>query len=97
MAADSLGVQLHALMQLFVRDFLRNRKFRWNSLLHKKPCRAGSRSGGKVDVAYSDPPQAENPAKQDSFLLYRKDRLWRSLELKNARTEAGTTTRRFLD
>ena len=31
------------------------------------------------------------------FLLYRKDRLWRSLELKNARTEAGTTTRRFLD
>ena len=32
-----------------------------------------------------------------SFLLYRKDRLWRSLELKNARTEAGTTTRRFLD
>ena len=30
-------------------------------------------------------------------LLYRKDRLRRSLELKNARTEAGTTTRRFLD
>ena len=29
--------------------------------------------------------------------LYRKDRLRRSLELKNARTEAGTTTRRFLD
>ena len=51
MAADSLGVQLHALMQLFVRDFLRNRKFRWHSLLHNKPCRAGARSGGKVDVA----------------------------------------------
>ncbi|MFR7388909.1 MAG: hypothetical protein ACLUTU_08160 [Blautia faecis] len=33
----------------------------------------------------------------DLFVLYRKDRLWRSLELKNARTEAGTTTRRFLD
>ena len=32
-----------------------------------------------------------------AFLLYRKDRLWRSLELKNARTEAGTTTRRSLD
>ena len=32
-----------------------------------------------------------------AFWLYRKDRLWRSLELKNARTEAGTTTRRFLD
>ena len=34
---------------------------------------------------------------QGAALLYRKDRLWRSLELKNARTEAGTTTRRFLD
>ena len=34
---------------------------------------------------------------QAVFLLYRKDRLWRSLELKNARTEAGTTTRRSLD
>lgn len=32
-----------------------------------------------------------------NLFLYRKDRLWRSLELKNARTEAGTTTRRFLD
>ena len=32
-----------------------------------------------------------------TFLLYRKDRLRRSLELKNARTEAGTTTRRSLD
>ena len=45
----SLGVQLHALMQLFVRDFLRNRKFRWNSLLHKKPCRAGSYCGCITD------------------------------------------------
>lgn len=34
---------------------------------------------------------------QKLFLLYRKDRLRRSLELKNARTEAGTTTRRSLD
>ena len=41
-----------------------------------------------------------NPKKKGGlalFLIYRKDRLWRSLELKNARTEAGTTTRRFLD
>ena len=30
------------------------------------------------------------------FLLYRKDRLRRSLELKRARTEAGTTSRRML-
>ena len=29
-----------------------------------------------------------------AFLLYRKDRLRRSLELKKARTEAGTTSRR---
>ena len=29
-----------------------------------------------------------------AFLLYRKDRLRRSLELKKARTEAGTTNRR---
>ena len=29
-------------------------------------------------------------------LLYRKDRLRRSLELKRARTEAGTTSRRML-
>ena len=30
------------------------------------------------------------------ILLYRKDRLRRSLELKRARTEAGTTSRRML-
>ena len=30
------------------------------------------------------------------LLLYRKDRLRRSLELKRARTEAGTTSRRML-
>lgn len=30
------------------------------------------------------------------FFLYRKDRLRRSLELKRARTEAGTTSRRML-
>ena len=30
------------------------------------------------------------------FLLYRKDRLRRSLELKKARTEAGTTSGRLL-
>ena len=31
------------------------------------------------------------------FLLYRKDRLRCSAELKNARTEAGMITRKFLD
>ena len=34
----------------------------------KKPYRVGSHCGGKVDVAEGDPPQAENPATQDSFL-----------------------------
>ena len=48
--------------------FLYARKFRRNLLAYKKPYRAGSHCGGKVDVARGDPPQAENPAKQDSFL-----------------------------
>ena len=58
-------------------SFLCNRKFRWNFLLHKKPYRAGSHCGGKVVVARGDPPQAENPAEQDSFLrkLFRKGSL----------------------
>ena len=54
----------------------------------------GSHCGGMVECRLRDPPQAENPVEQDSFLLYRKDRLRRSLELKKARTEAGTTSRR---
>lgn len=29
------------------------------------------------------------------FLLYRKDRLWRSVELKIARTKAGMTNKRL--
>ena len=32
---------------------------------------------------------------QDSFLLYRKDRRWRSVELKIARTKAGMTNKRL--
>ena len=36
------------------------------------------------------------PVRYALFLLYRKDRLRRSLELKRARTEAGTTSRRML-
>ena len=38
-------------------------------LLHKKALRAGSHCGGVVVCRLGDPPQAENPAKQDSFLL----------------------------
>ena len=33
--------------------------------------------------------------KRDSFSLYRKDRLWRSAELKIARTKAGMTNKRL--
>ena len=44
------------------QDSLLCNSFRWNSLLHKKPYRAGSHYGGKVDVVQSDPPQAENSA-----------------------------------
>ena len=39
----------------------------------------------------------DSQGKMHILFLYRKDRLRRSLELKNARTEAGTTTRRSLD
>ena len=54
----------------------------------------------KVGVAGSNPvcrSYRDLNLRIEIFSLYRKDRLWRSLELKNARTEAGTTTRRFLD
>ena len=47
-------------------------------------------------VSYTGHSQAA-PILLDGLSLYRKDRLRRSLELKNARTEAGTTTRRLLD
>ena len=42
----------------------------------------GSHCSGMEECRLRDPPQAENPASQDSFLLYRKDRLRRSLKLK---------------
>ncbi|MBD9156053.1 MAG: hypothetical protein EGP94_13450, partial [Lachnospiraceae bacterium] len=32
----------------------------------------GSHCGGMVECRLRDPPQAENPASQDSFLSYRK-------------------------
>jgi len=54
--------------------FLCNRKFRWNSLLHKKPYRAGSHCGGMEDVARSDPPQAENPAKRILFCCLKMEK-----------------------
>ena len=56
----------------------------------------GSHCSGMEECRLRDPPQAENPASQDSFLLYRKDRLRRSLELKKARTEAGIANRRLM-
>ena len=40
------------------------------------------------------PHKVELTPEGELFLVYRKDRLRRSLELKKARTEAGTTSRR---
>ena len=38
----------------------------------QKALQAGSHSGGKVECRRGDPPQAENPAKQDSNSYHRK-------------------------
>ncbi len=40
--------------------------------ISQKALRAGSHCGGEEIYRESDPPQAENPAKQDSFSSYRK-------------------------
>ena len=50
---------------LFDRKFLRN-------YLSNKNLSEGSHCGGWVAVARCDPPQAVNPAKQDSFLFDKK-------------------------
>ena len=44
-----------------------NKKFRWNSLLQKTV--GLDHTAEKEELCrWSDPPQAENPAQQDSFL-----------------------------
>ena len=61
-------------MRYFVEcSFLYHRKFRWNPLWYEKELRAGSHCGGRVICRRSDPPQAENPVKQDSFLYIYRD------------------------
>ena len=50
----------------------------------------------EAETCRKRPRSARECAKAHSFSLYRKDRLRRSLELKRARTEAGTTSRRML-
>ena len=52
---------------MLLRFFLFDRKFLQNFLSNKN-LSEGSHCGGYVDVAHDGPPQAVNPAKQDSFL-----------------------------
>ena len=59
--------------------FLSYRKLRFHTIINAP---RGSHCSGMEECRLRDPPQAENPASQDSFLLYRKDRLRRSLKLK---------------
>ena len=40
--------------------------------MNQKALRAGAHCVGVELCRWSDPPQAENPAKQDSFLIHRK-------------------------
>ena len=40
--------------------------------MNEKALRAGAHCVGVELCRWSNPPQAENPAKQDSFLVYRK-------------------------
>ena len=42
----------------------------------KKALRAGAHCGGEVVCRLGDQPQAENPAKQDSFLLVISAQVW---------------------
>ena len=64
------------------------------SFPYDKNAPRGCALGARVDGCRSNRASARECAKAHSFLLYRKDRLRRSLELKKARTEAGTTSRR---
>ena len=57
----------------------------------------GTKEKGIDDYTGTYTADYEDFSDTEYLFIYRKDRLWRSLELKNARTEAGTTTRRFLD
>lgn len=52
-----------------------------NFPVKSKALRAGSHCGGRVICRRSDPPQAENPVKQDSFLyIYRDTKMMKNLD-----------------
>jgi len=51
----------------------------------QKALRAGSHCGGKVKCRQSDPPQAKNPAKQDSYSYLYKIRRFNMLDMKFVR------------
>ena len=68
--------------KIFRGSFLCTRKFRWNSLVHKKALRANNAHSRDEEVCRKRPRSARECAKAHSFSLYRKDRLRRSFELK---------------
>ena len=49
----------------------------------------------EAETCRKRPRSARECAKAHSFSLYRKDRRWRSVELKIARTKAGMTNKRL--
>ena len=66
--------------KIFRGSFLCTRKFRWNSLVHKKALRANNAHSRDEEVCRKRPRSARECAKAHSFSLYRKDRLRRSFE-----------------
>ena len=66
--------------KIFRGSFLCTRKFRWNSLVHKKARPANNAHSRDEEVCRKRPRSARECAKAHSFSLYRKDRLRRSFE-----------------
>ena len=84
-----------------VRSWKNRYKWDCNVAKEKRNVAKRKKGGQPGNQNATGPPENKNAVKtgefETLFFLYRKDRLRRSLELKNARTEAGTTTRRSLD
>ena len=65
--------------------FLSYRKLRFHTIRNAP---RGSHCSGMEECRLRDPPQAENPASQDSFLSYRKLRFYTIKTLREDRTAA---------
>ena len=61
------------------------RKLRFHTIINAP---RGSHCSGMEECRLRDPPQAENPASQDSFLSYRKLRFYTIKTLREDRTAA---------